>query len=164
MTKRQWTLTAGLGMAVVFATALTIRVLPEIRLVAIGSDAPDFHAVDLRTAHPVTMADYRGKVILLNIWATWCQPCRVEMPALQRLSRTLAGTDFHVVAVSIDDADSTVVDAFARQLGLTFDILHNRAGDIQRIYQTTGVPESFVINRQASCIRSCLILLRSKAI
>jgi cytochrome c biogenesis protein CcmG, thiol:disulfide interchange protein DsbE len=156
MTKRQWTLTAGLAMAVVFATALTIRVLPEIRLIAVGSDAPDFHAMDLRTGHPVTMADYRGKVILLNIWATWCQPCRVEMPALERLSRTLAGTDFHVVAVSIDDADSTAVDAFARQLGLTFDILHNRPGDIQRIYQTTGVPESFVINRQGVIVKKVI--------
>lgn len=156
MTKRQWTLTAGLSMAVVFATALTIRVLPEIRLVAIGSEAPDFHAVDLRTGRPVSMADYRGKVLLINVWATWCQPCRVEMPALERLSRTLAGTDFRVLAVSIDDADSTTVTAFARQLGLTFDVLHNRSGDIQRAYQTTGVPESFVVDRHGIIVKKVI--------
>lgn len=156
MTRRQWTLTGGLAMAVVFATALTIRVLPEIKLVGIGSDAPDFHAVDLSTGRPVTMADYRGKVLLLNIWATWCQPCRVEMPALERLAHTLQGTDFRLVSVSIDDADSTVVTGFAKQLGLTFDILHNRSGDIQRTYQTTGVPESFVINRDGVIIKKVI--------
>lgn len=69
------------------------------------------------------------------------------MPAMERLAQRLAGTDFRVVAVSIDKDDSTVVSAFARQLGLTFDILHDQSGKIQEQYQTTGVPESFVVDR-----------------
>ena len=108
------------------------------------------------TGQPASLADYRGKVVLLNIWATWCEPCRVEMPALERLHRKLAGTDFRLVSVSIDKDDSTVVRRFARQLGLTFEILHDRSGAIQQRYQTTGVPESFVIDRDGSIVKKVI--------
>ena len=143
-------------MAGVFVAALVIRLMPQIALVGTGSPAPDFHAIDLHTARPARLADYRGKVLLLNLWATWCQPCRIEMPAMERLSRRFTGTDFHVVAVSVDKDDSTVVDAFAKQLGLTFDILHDQSGKIQDLYQTTGVPESFVIDRHGIIVKKVI--------
>ena len=156
MKSRTWTLVAGMAMGAMFVVVLTIRVLPEIALVGVGSRAPDFKAVDLRTGRTVGLPDYRGRVILLNVWATWCQPCRVEMPAMERLSRRLAGTDFRIVAVSVDDDDSTVVNAFVKELGLTFDILHDRPGKIQHLYQTTGVPESFVIDRQDIIVKKVI--------
>jgi cytochrome c biogenesis protein CcmG/thiol:disulfide interchange protein DsbE len=156
MQRRQLTLLAGLAMAAMFVAALVIRILPQIRLIGVGSQAPDFHAIDLRTGRPVTLSDYRGKVLLLNVWATYCQPCRVEMPAIERLSRRLASTDFHVLAISVDVVDSTEVDAFVKQLGLTFDVLHDRPGDIQQDYQTTGVPESFVIDRHGVIVKKVI--------
>jgi peroxiredoxin len=119
----------------------------------VGDRAPDFRAVRLPGGGPASLADYRGQVILLNVWATWCEPCRVEMPSMERLSRQFQGTGFRVVAVSIDQADSTVVNAFVKELGLTFDILHDQPGTIQRIYQTTGVPESFVIDRHGVIVQ-----------
>ena len=136
-----------------FATAMTIRLLPEIRLVGVGTEAPAFRAIDLRTGRDASLAEYKGKVVLLNIWATWCQPCRVEMPSMERLSQRLAGTDFHILAVSIDVTDSSAVTAFARQLGVTFDILQDKSGKIQSTYQTTGVPENFVINRRGIIVK-----------
>ncbi len=154
--QRQWTLVAGLVMAGTFAVALAIRIRPEMSLIEVGSRAPDFSAVNLRTTRPADIGDYKGKVILLNIWATWCQPCRVEMPALEHLSKMFKGTDFSVVAVSIDKDDSTVVNAFARDLGLSFEILQDKTGDIQRIYQTTGVPESFVIDREGMIVKKVI--------
>lgn len=154
--QKQWTMVAGLVMAAVFAVALAIRIRPEVDLIGVGSRAPGFAAVNLRTSRPAGLDDYRGKVILLNIWATWCQPCRIEMPALEQLSRRFKGTDFHVVSVSIDKDDSTVVNAFVRELGLTFEILHDKTGDIQRIYQTTGVPESFVIDRDGVIVKKMI--------
>jgi cytochrome c biogenesis protein CcmG, thiol:disulfide interchange protein DsbE len=157
MNRRRTTLLAGLAMAAVFVIALVIRIMPEIRLVGIGSAAPDFHAVDLQSGHPVSLDDYRGKVLLLNVWATWCQPCRIEMPAIERLSRRLrADTGFLVLAVSVDQADSSAVTAFARSMGITFDILHDQTGRIQQQYQTTGVPESFVINRQGVIVKKVI--------
>jgi peroxiredoxin len=156
MTRRRLTVVAGLALAAVFAVTLVIRVMPEISLVGVGSTAPTFQAVDLRTGRPARLADYRGKVILLNIWATYCIPCRTEMPAIERLSHRLAGTDFAVLAVSVDAADSTVVDAFVKAFGLTFDVWHDRPGLTQRLYQTTGVPETFIIDRQGVIVKKAI--------
>jgi thiol-disulfide isomerase/thioredoxin len=66
----------------------------------------------------VKLADFRGKVVLLNLWATWCSPCRAEMPTLDRLQAMLGGPDFEVVALSIDDGGVPVVEAFYEELGL----------------------------------------------
>lgn len=155
MSRRRLTL-LGLGLAVVLAVALVIRLMPEIALVGVGSRAPAFQAIDLRTGRPARFADYRGKVVLLNIWATYCIPCRTEMPAIERLSHRLAGTDFHVLAVSVDVVDSTAVDAFVRQLGLTFNVWHDQPGLTQRLYQTTGVPETFVIDRHGVIVKKAI--------
>ena len=156
MQRRRLTLLVGLAMAAVLVGALVIRILPQIQLVGVGSTAPDFHAIDLRSGKPASLADYRGKVLLLNIWATYCLPCRVEMPAIERLSRRMAGTDFHVLAVSVDVVDSTAVNAFVNQLGLSFDVLHDRQGVIEQQYQTTGVPESFVIDRHGVIVKKVI--------
>ena len=156
MQRRRLTLFVGLVMAAVLVAALVIRILPQIQLIGVGSTAPDFHAIDLRSGKPASLADYRGKVLLLNIWATYCLPCRVEMPAIERLSLRMAGTDFHVLAVSVDVVDSTEVNAFVKQLGLTFDVLHDRQGVIEQQYQTTGVPESFVIDRHGVIVKKVI--------
>src|SRR5213595_4189834 len=129
---RQWTVAIGVVMALVFGTALVIKIRPQIDLLGVGSTAPTFHATDLRTGRPATLADYRGRVVLLNVWATWCEPCRVEMPSLERLSRKLGGGGFTVVAVSIDEDGDSVVAAFARDLGLSFDIMHDQTGAMKQ--------------------------------
>ena len=153
---RQWSVGIGVVMALVFGTALVVKIRPEIDLVGAGSAAPVFRATDPATGRRVTLADYRGKVVLLNLWATWCEPCRVEMPSMERLYRRLGGTDFRVVAVSIDEEGDSLVTAFARELGLTFDILHDQTAAIKRLYQATGVPESFVINRDGVIIKKVI--------
>jgi peroxiredoxin len=122
----------------------------------VGDRAPDFRAVRLPGGRPASLADYHGQVILLNVWATWCQPCRVEMPSMERLWQKFQGSGFRVVAVSIDQEDSTVVNAFVKQLGLTFDVLHDQSGKIQERYQTTGVPESFVIDREGLIVKKVI--------
>jgi thiol-disulfide isomerase/thioredoxin len=154
--RQQWTMVAGLVMTAVFGVALAIKLRPQLNLIEVGTAAPQFHAIDLRTGRPASIDDYKGKVVLLNIWATWCPPCRVEMPSMQHLSEKLAGTDFRLVAVSVDEEDSTVVNKFVRDLGLTFEILHDRDGAIRREYQTTGVPESFVIDRDGIIVKKII--------
>lgn len=154
--RQQWTIVSGIVTTAVFGIVLAFKLRSEINLVGVGSRAPEFRAVHLSTGHPASLADYRGKVLLLNIWATWCEPCRVEMPSLERLQRKFAGTDFRLVSVSIDKDDSTVVRKFAQELGLTFAILHDRPGTIQEIYQTTGVPESFVIDRDGAIVKKVI--------
>jgi peroxiredoxin len=154
--QRQWSLVAVTIMTVAFGIALAIKIRPEIDLVGPGSALPDFHATNDRTNRPASLADYRGKVVLLNIWATWCDPCRLEMPGMEKLSDRLSGTDFRVVAVSVDKDGPEVVMKFVKELGLHFDILQDPSGTIQTTLQTTGVPESFVIDRQGTIIKKVI--------
>lgn len=123
--------------------------------VGVGSGAPEFRAFDLEGT-PKSLSDFDGRVVLLNIWATWCPPCKQEMPSLQRLYERMGGEEFEVVAVSVDARPGETdpfgrpggdIRAFADSLGLTFTILHDPSGRIQDLYRTTGVPESFVIGR-----------------
>ncbi len=127
----------------------------RLQPVVSGYPAPAFEVVD-EDGSPVTLETYEGKVLLLNVWATWCAPCREEMPSMQRLYEHFDPDDFEIAAISIDvplgqvDAGGNPGGdplAFAMALGLTFPILLNPSGDIQRIYRTTGVPESFLIGR-----------------
>lgn len=126
-----------------------------------GSPAPSFQAHDL-SGDPVTLEDFEGRVVLLNIWATWCHPCRVEMPSMERLYREYEGTDFEIVAVSIDaparesdalDRPGGDIEAFADSLGLSFRILHDPSGRISDVYGAVGVPESFLIGRDGIIYR-----------
>jgi cytochrome c biogenesis protein CcmG, thiol:disulfide interchange protein DsbE len=121
----------------------------ELMPLGAGTRAPEFRAMTLDTpARAKTMADYKGQVVLLNVWATWCQPCRAEMPSMDSLNRAFAPKGLKVVAVSIDDAGSERgISAFVQELGLSFEILHDVGGSIQQVYQTTGVPESVLIGR-----------------
>lgn len=132
------------------------------RPVIAGEPAPDFVATTLDGVEK-TLADYDGEVVLLNIWATWCPPCREEMPSMQRLSERLDGTDFRVVAVSVDASREGErgwggniggdVGDFVDEYGLTFEILRDPAGEIAEIYQTTGLPETFLIGRDGIIYR-----------
>ena len=121
-----------------------------------GEPAPDFVASTF-DGETRTLEDYEGRVILLNVWATWCAPCRWEMPSMQRLAEELEGTDFQVVAVSVDAASEGSVGwggnvggdvaGFVDEYGLTFEVLRDPSGRIADTYQTTGLPESFLIGR-----------------
>lgn len=126
----------------------------RLQPVVSGYPAPDFEVVDA-SGSAVNLGTYEGKVLLLNVWATWCAPCREEMPSMQRLYDNFSPDDFEIAAISIDaprggadPAGNPAGDplAFARELGLTFPILLNPSGDIQRIYRTSAVPESFLIS------------------
>jgi cytochrome c biogenesis protein CcmG/thiol:disulfide interchange protein DsbE len=116
--------------------------------VGVGSKAPNFKAKDLQSRAPKTLADYKGQVVLLNVWATWCEPCKAEMPSMEELYRSYQPHGLHILAVSIDDyVTEDSIRAYAKDLGLTFEILHDPTHAIEKAYQTTGYPESFVIDR-----------------
>ena len=149
--KGQWLIVAGivaiLGLGLAAATYLFGD---EVRPVEAGAKAPDFKAVTVLSgpAQPRGIANYKGEVVLLNVWATWCEPCRREMPSMQVLNDALGPKGLKIVAVSIDNPGmEQPIRDFAKQLGLTFELLYDQTGDIQTVYQTTGVPETFVIGR-----------------
>lgn len=126
-----------------------------------GSAAPEFEVVDA-AGETVTLADFQGKVLLLNVWATWCPPCVYEMPSMQRLYDEVQDDDFEIVAVSVDGGVGQRGPlgriggdpwAFADSLELRFPIYRDPDGRIMRSYQTVGVPESYVIGRDGKIYR-----------
>jgi cytochrome c biogenesis protein CcmG/thiol:disulfide interchange protein DsbE len=151
---RQWISVAVVIAFLAAGAVLLARLGPEIQQVEVGSRAPDFRAVNLATGDSVSLHDrYRGSVTLVNIWATWCVPCRVEMPAMEKMYQSLAPRGFKIAAVSIDEGNPDDVREFAKSLGLTFDLLQDRSTSVQQIYQTTGVPESFLLNREGVIVK-----------
>jgi len=134
--------------------AYTARDRYRAAAILAGSQAPDFTYPAL-SGGEVHLADLEDKVVLVNIWATWCEPCRDEMPSLQRLYDALKDEKgFEILAVSVDAPEGERDDSgnqggnlasFVHEYGLTFPILHDARGEIRQTYQTTGVPESFVI-------------------
>lgn len=115
--------------------------------VKISLPAPDFTLPGL-DGNPVSLADYRGKVVLLNIWATWCPPCVEEMPSMEILYTRLKGKNFEILAVSIDTTGAKAVAPFMRKHKLSFPALVDPKGTIKSLYGATGVPESFIIDKK----------------
>lgn len=149
---KQWTMVGIVVGGIALGAAALTWVTPDAG-VAINREAPNFKVVDLATRDSVTLEDYRGSVTLVNIWATWCLPCREEMPSMQTLYDSLGTRGFRIAAISIDEGSPEDVVAFAQKLGLTFDILHDRSGSVERLYQTTGVPESFLLDRRGVLVK-----------
>jgi len=109
---------------------------------------PDLHFVD-GAGEPRSLADFRGRVVLLNIWATWCVPCRKEMPALDRLQATLGAPGFEVVALSIDREGVPKVKGFYEQLGLKALRIYVDAGsDVMAKLGVVGIPLTVLVDRQ----------------
>ncbi|WP_137390409.1 TlpA family protein disulfide reductase [Rhodoligotrophos defluvii] len=108
--------------------------------------AVDFIDGDGRT---MTLADFRGKVVLLNIWATWCVPCREEMPTLDRLQAELGGPEFQVVALSIDRAGLDIVRAFYDETGIKHLAMYlDSSGKASRELGTVGLPTTLLVDRE----------------
>ena len=117
-----------------------------------GNPAPDFALKDL-SGREVRLADLRGKVVLLNFWATWCPPCREEIPSMMQLNQAMAGKQFQMVAVSINEGGAQEVGAYFKQSGNTLPALLDTTQAVAKRYGLTGVPETFVIDKQGVILK-----------
>jgi peroxiredoxin len=120
-----------------------------------GVRAPDFTFPGL-DGKKVSLADYKGKVVLLNIWATWCAPCVAEMPSMEKLYRELKDEGFVLLAVSVDETGTDAVAPFMKKHKLGFPVLLDTVGDIKSLYQVTGIPESFIIDKNGIIIEKII--------
>jgi peroxiredoxin len=157
MTQRgQWLFVMVIVGILAGALIAGLTLSPTLQRVGVESKAPDFQAVDVATGDTVHLADFDGDVVLLNIWATWCPPCVREMPSMQRLYDSLGTDGLRVIAVSVDNGGIGVVREWTSEKAFTFDILHDKSAEIERIYQTSGVPESFVIDREGVIVKKLI--------
>lgn len=115
------------------------------RPLSAGDPAPAFGAPNLE-GDSLSLKDLRGQAVLLNVWATWCPPCREEMPHLQQLHEAYGGRGLRIIGVSVDTrgAENTI-QQFLSDVGVTFTILHDAEDVVSREFRTIGVPETFLI-------------------
>lgn len=152
---RWWRLAGGAGVVLAAGYGLLrLGLVTTPSPAAPGAPAPDFSAVTIDSVPSVrTLADYRGSPMLLNVWATWCDPCRDEMPSMQRLYEATRDRGLRIVAISIDDrGNAPLIREFAAEHHLTFDILHDPTSAIMKSYQVRGVPQSFLISRTGQIV------------
>ena len=137
---KRW-ICAVLLLAVFVASGCTKHEEPAVE----GNHAPDFTVNDL-AGHPVQLSSLKGKVVLVNFWATWCPPCREEVPSLVQLNQAMQGKPFQLLAISIDEGGKGAVESFFRKAGLVLPAYLDSDGKVAKLYGTTGVPETFVVD------------------
>jgi len=112
----------------------------------VGRPAPEFSADSVRGG-PVRLADFRNQVVLLNFWATWCVPCRSEMPEIENTYRANHERGFEVLAVNVQEGEAQI-QPFLSELNLAFTALLDRDAGVARLYRARALPSSFLIDRQ----------------
>jgi peroxiredoxin len=112
----------------------------------IGAIAPDFTLTNL-VGEEVSLSDFRGRPVVVNFWATWCVPCRREMPAFQRAFEAYQADDLVILALDLEET-AAQVEPFVEELGLTFEVLYDSQGEVNDTYQVTGLPRTVFIDRQ----------------
>ncbi|HKV54577.1 MAG TPA: TlpA disulfide reductase family protein [Candidatus Binataceae bacterium] len=125
---------------------------PQSNTVAAGKMAANFHLKDLK-GDTVSLSGLRGKVVFLNVWATWCGPCREEMPSIEKLyDEFQKDQDFVVLAVSQDTDGSKAVTPYVEKKGLKFTVLLDPQNEVGEMYGVDGIPETFIIGRDGRIV------------
>lgn len=151
LTPKQWNVFSAavlllgalwVGISARLPGALAAPTLPAPQA---GFLAPEF-TLQTAAGETIALSDLRGQAVLLNLWASWCGPCRAEMPAMQRIYEEYAERGFVVLAVNATDQDSAgAAQAFAEELGLTFPIVFDVTGSVGRQYALRALPSSYFI-------------------
>jgi peroxiredoxin len=114
--------------------------------VVVGDLAPDFQLEDTK-GNRVSLSDLRGKVVMVNFWATWCPPCKEEMPSMEKLNQIMVGEDFVMLAINTEENGRSVVPAFLKNNPHDFTVLYDDNGTVQQQYGVYRFPESFIIRK-----------------
>lgn len=111
-----------------------------------GQRAPDF-GLEMLDGTKVSLSDYRGDVVLLNFWATWCEPCRAEIPAIEAVFQARQGEPFVVLGVNSQESREVIIP-FVKEMGMTYPVLLDGTGRVTQTYRGPGLPMSLVLDRE----------------
>lgn len=118
--------------------------------------APDVSVVSITNGNTLKLSGLKGKVVLLNFWATWCPPCREEIPSMMKLNGIMAGKPFQLVAISIDEGGKPAVESFFKESGYSLPAYLDESGASAKSYGITGVPESFIIDKNGVLVKKII--------
>ena len=142
-----WLIAIAVALAAVVAVTTAPRTPPPLGR---GGDAPPFDLPSLAGTR-VSLVALRGRVVLVNFWATWCKPCEDEMPAMGRLYESLRGDGFELLAISVDEPGEHVRE-FVERLAIQFPVLIDPDKRVAELYQTYRFPESFLVDRDGTIV------------
>ncbi len=125
----------------------------KIDALEVGDTAPNFSLPSLTKNVESSLEDSAGFVIYLDFWASWCSPCRLSMPALEKLYEEFASEGFHVVAINVDEIREDALD-FLEDFPVSYSILADPEGTISQLYNVVGMPSGYLINRQGKIMHS----------
>ena len=114
-------------------------------------DLPIMSSIPALAGDPVTAGDFTGKISLLNFWATWCPPCRAEMPSIERLYGRMEGTNFRIIAVNAGE-NRTQVASFIEKNNYSFPIYLDEANELSSIFAARGLPSTYIVNKEGKVI------------
>ncbi len=133
----------------VIAVLLMLTVVFSVS--AVSKQADSFSLNDL-SGKKVLLAEQKGKVVVLNFFATWCPPCKQEMPSVQRLFNKMKGKKFALLAVSVDRTSTDSLKKFMKENGYTFPVLHDKEGQVSNMYGVMGIPTTLIINKKGEIV------------
>jgi len=136
-----------LGAALFIVSMIMLDKQSAKKVIVAGDQAPEFQGTFL-DGRKVGLSDLRGKVVMVHFWATWCPPCREEMPALDKMYRDFKNKDFELIAVSVDEDVSDTVSAFLKNNKITMPILLDARKKISGLYGTYKLPETYIVDRR----------------
>lgn len=128
------------------SSKINYKLVPNLEPMKDNSPTPDFALSDL-FGKKVLLKDFRGKLVLLNFWASWCLPCREEMPAMERLYQEFKNRDFVILAVNIKDKRKDAV-AFVKEFKLTYPVVFDPEGQVGLLYGAWGLPTTYLIGHK----------------
>ena len=134
---------SGYGSA---AQAINYKLVPNLQQMNDSSPTPDFTLPDA-AGKKLSLKDFRGKLVMLNFWATWCVPCREEMPQMERLYQEFNNKGFVIVAVDVKDKKTDAL-AFIKELKLTYPVVFDPEGEVGLLYGAWGLPATYLIGRK----------------
>ena len=135
------------GVVLVFGYYLWQDIHPDVDLPSTGPPAPDF-TLERMNGESFRLSDHRGEVVVLNVWATWCPPCRVEIPGFVELQRTFADRGVTFVGLSVDEGGLDAVRAFAKGRAINYPQVASRSVAYRKYGQTTTVPRTYIIDKR----------------
>ena len=118
---------------------------------SVGYFAPSFKLRNIKGNYE-SLESYRGKVVVLNFWATWCAPCRIEMPSFEKLYRRYRSEGVTVLAITLDKNSENKIKSFVDEYGLSFPILLDEKGEVERLYPSMTIPFTYIIDRQGRIV------------